>query len=408
MPKRWLSAPAMLVATALVASACAGLPFGGGAAPGTTVKIVSSLPMTGPSLAQTQTVVNAITMAFEEIDYQIGNVTIEYEALDDATPAKQAWDAAKEAENARTAISDPGVVAYIGTYNSGAAAVSIPILCEAGLGMISPANTYAGLTKAGKGEADEPDKYYPGDCTRNYVRVIPADDIQGAAGASWAKELGFTKVFITHDNELYGKGLADVFRAAAGDIGLEEAGYEAAIKADNFRALANKVAQSGADLLYYGGIEDNNPHLLWRDVRSAVPNIKFMGPDGVATQNFMANVGSAGEDAYITFGGVPPSEYSGEQKAWLDKYLEKYGGTPDVYAIYGYEAAKVVIEALSKAGAQATDRAVVRDNIRSTRDFQGVLGTWSFNEEGDTTLSTMAGMQIKSGELAFVKLIGTE
>lgn len=408
MPKRWLSGPAMLVATALVASACAGLPFGGGAAPGTTIKIVSSLPMTGPSLAQTETVVNAIRMAFEEIDYQVGNVTIEYEALDDATPAAQQWDPAKEAENARQAIADPDVVAYIGTYNSGAAAVSIPLLCEAGLAMLSPANTYAGLTKAGKGEADEPDKYYPGGCTRNYARVIPADDIQGRVGAAWAKELGFTKVFITHDNQLYGKGLADVFRAAAEEFGLEEVGYEGAPRADNFRALANVVAQSGAELLYYGGIEDNNPHLLWRDARAANPNIKFMGPDGVATQNFMTNVGAAGEDAYITFGGVPTSEYTGEAKEWLDRYLEKYGGTPDVYAIYGYEATKVVIEAIRKAGANATDRATVRDNLMATRDFTGVLGTWSFTPEGDTTLATMAGMQIKSGSLAFVKILEIE
>jgi len=408
MQKRWLSVTAILTAIALVGSACAGL--GAGDAPaGTKVKIVSSLPLTGPSLAQTQTVVNAIKMAIEEVNNKVGNVTIEYESLDDATPAKQAWDAAKEAENARKAVNDKSVVAYIGTYNSGAAQVSIPILCGANLGMLSPANTYPGLTKAGKGEKDEPDKYYPGGCKRNYSRVVPADDLQGAVGASWMKELGAKKVYITHDNELYGKGLADVFRGAAKKEGITEAGYEGAPKADNYKALANKIKDSGADFVYYGGIEDNNPHLLVRDLKAAAPSIKFMGPDGVATLGFIKGSGAAGEGAYITFGGIPTDQYTGKSKEWSDKYKAKYGGAPEVYAIYGYEAAKVVLEAIKKAGAKATDRATVRDNIMGTKDFEGVLGQkWSFTAEGDTTITTMAGMIVEKGDFKFVKLLAVK
>ena len=403
MRRRWLSMGAIVTALALVATACA---QGGGAPAGTKVKIVSSLPMTGPSLAQTQTIVNAIKMAFEEVNYKVGNFTIEFEALDDATPAAQSWEAAKEAENARKAIADTSVVAYIGTFNSGAAQSSIPILCGANLGMVSPANTYPGLTKAGKGEADEPGKYYPSGCKRNYSRVVPADDLQGAVGAAWMKELGGTKVFITHDNELYGKGLADVFRAAAKTVGLTEAGYEAAPKADNYQALANKIKDSGADFVYYGGIEDNNPHLLLRDIKAVAPSIKFMGPDGTATTNFLKNAGAAAEGQYFTFGGVPPSEYTGKAKTWSDAYEKKYGGKPEVYAIYGYEAAKVVLAAIEKAGAKATDRATVRDLIMATKDFEGVLGQkWSFTPEGDTTITTMAGMTAAGGTFKFVKLL---
>ncbi len=408
MQKRWLSATAILTAIALVGSACAG--FGGGEAPaGTKVKIVSSLPLTGPSLTQTQTIVNGIKMAFEEVNSKVGNVTIEYESLDDATPAAQKWDAAKEAENARKAVNDKSVVAYIGTFNSGAAQVSIPILCGANLGMISPANTYPGLTKAGKGEKDEPDKFYPGGCKRNYSRVVPADDLQGAVAAAWMKELGAKKVYITHDNELYGKGLADVFRAAAKTQGITEAGYEGAPKADNYKALANKIKDSGADFVYYGGIIDNNPHLLVRDLKAAAPSIKFMGPDGIAESEFLKGSGASGEGAYITFGGIPPSEYTGKSKEWSDKYTAKFGGKPEPYAIYGYEAAKVVLEAIKKAGAKATDRATVRDNIMGTKDFEGVLGQkWSFTPEGDTTITTMAGMIVEKGDFKFVKLLAVK
>jgi branched-chain amino acid transport system substrate-binding protein len=396
----------MLIALALVASACAGggLPGGGG---GGTIKIVSSLPMTGASLAQTQTIVNAIKMAFEEANYKVGNFTIEFEALDDATPARQNWDTAKEAENARKAVDDQRVVAYIGTYNSGAAAVSIPILCQANLAMISPANTYPGLTKKGAPgtEPSEPDKYYPGGCKRNYSRVVPADDLQGAVGARWMKELGVTGgVYILHDNELYGKGLADVFRAEAQKQGLKESGYEGAPKADNFRTLANKVAASGADWVYYSGLTANNGGFLLRDLKAAKASLKFMSVDGVAETEFLNQAGASAEGQYITFGGIPASAYTGAPKAWADKYKAKYGGTPEVYTIYGYESAKVVLAALQKAGAKANDRATVRDAIMGTKDFEGVLGQkWSFNAEGDTTITTMAGMIIKNKDFTFSK-----
>jgi branched-chain amino acid transport system substrate-binding protein len=361
--------------------------------------------MTGPSLTQTQTIVNAIKMALEEVNYKVGNLTIEYEALDDATPATQKWDGAKEAENARKAIGDSKVVAYIGTFNSGAAQVSIPLLCAANLVMISPANTYPGLTKKAGAAAGEPEKFYP-NCKRNYTRVVPADDLQGAVGASWMKELGAKKVFITHDNELYGKGLADVFREAAKKQGIGEAGYEAAPKADNYRALANKIKDSGADFVYYGGIIDNNPHLLVRDLKAAAPAVKFMGPDGIAESEFLKGAGAAGEGAYITFGGIPPSQYTGKSKEWGDAYVKKYNSKPEPYAIYGYEAAKVVLAALRSAGAKATDRAAVRDAVFATKDFDGVLGTkWSFDANGDTSITTMAGMIVKSGDFAFQKLL---
>ena len=419
MQQRYPKILAILTALALVVGACGG---GTGAAPtattagGTTaptataqapakVKIVSSLPLTGPSRTQTLTIVNAIKMAIDEVNGKIGSTTIEYEALDDATAAKQSWDAAQEAENGRKAAQDKSIVAYIGTFNSGAAQVSIPILCQAGLVMISPANTYPGLTKAGKGTPDEPGKYYPSGCKRNYSRVVPADDLQGAVGAQWAKELGAKKVYVLDDRELYGKGLSDVFEAEAKKIGLTVV-REGAPKADNYKALANKIKDSGADFVYYGGITDNNPGLIVRDVKAVNPTIKLMGPDGIAESEFLKSAGAAGEGMYITFGGVPTSQYTGKAKDWLAAYEKKFGSKPEVYAIYGYEAAKVIIAAMQKAGAKIGDRETIRANVMGTKDFDNVLGKWSFSAEGDTSLTTMAGMQVKSGDFAFVKMLG--
>src|SRR5439155_7874048 len=111
---------------------------------------------------------------------------------------------------------DADVMVYIGTFNSGAAKVAIPILCRANLAMISPANTYPGLTKSipGAVEANEPDVYYPG-CTRNFTRVVPSDEIQGAAAANWARTLGATRAYVLHEPQLYGHALAVSFARAA-------------------------------------------------------------------------------------------------------------------------------------------------------------------------------------------------
>jgi len=401
MQKRWLSAAAAISALALVVGACGGGGGGGGATTAKTVKILSSLPMTGASRTQTVEIVNSIQMAIA--DTKINNVTVQFEALDDATAAKGSWDAAQEAENARKAINDKSVVAYIGTYNSGAAKVSIPLLNQAGLVMVSPANTYPGLTKPGKGESNEPNTYYPNG-KRNYARVVPADDLQGAVGAVWAKDLGAKNVYIVHDTELYGKGIADVFRAKAKDIGLTEKGYEGAQKADNYRALANKIKDSGADLVYYGGIVDNNPAVLVKDLKAVAPTIKFMGPDGINCSEFLKQAGPAGEGVYSTFGGVPPEKYTGKSADWLKAYDAKYSNkSPNAYAIYGYEAAKVVLAAISKAGDKADDRATVLANVMGTKDYEGVLGKWSFDANGDTTLTQFSGSVAKSGAWAFEK-----
>ena len=189
------------------------------------IKIVSSLPRTGSANTQSTTMVNGIKMAIDEVGGKIGPYTIQYEDWDDASPERGAWDPAIEAANADKAIKDPDVMAYIGTYNSGAAKISMPKLNQAGVVMVSPANTWPGLTKPGIGEANEPMVYRPsGKVT--YFRVVPADDIQGVVAAAWAKELGVKKVYILHDRELYGKGVAGVFEKSCVKNGIEVLGFD--------------------------------------------------------------------------------------------------------------------------------------------------------------------------------------
>jgi branched-chain amino acid transport system substrate-binding protein len=394
--KTWIRFAILALTLVLAAAACAPTASQGGGT-STTLKIVSSLPRTGSAKDQTQTIVNGIKMALEESNNRVGNFTIAYDDLDDATPARGQWDAAKEAENANKAVNDPQVVAYLGTYNSGAAAVAIPILCKANLVMVSPANTYPGLTKPGKGEAGEPEKFYP-DCPRNYARVVPADDLQGAVGANWAKQLNVRRVYVLDDTELYGRGIATVFADTAKRIGLEVVGGPEGIdgKASDYRALAQKIRGTNAELVYFGGTTQNNAGKLLQDLKSVMPDVKFMGPDAIYENAFVSAAGQAGEGAYITFGGVPANKLTGKGADWYRKYRDQFKAEPEAYASYGYEAARVVLNAIQRAG--RTDRAAIRDAVFATKDYDGVLGKWSFDPNGDTSLTDMSGRQVRAGK----------
>jgi branched-chain amino acid transport system substrate-binding protein len=391
----------------LALSACGG---GSGSGDKGTIEIWSSLPRQGSSKAQTDTIVNAINMAIEEKGGKVGGYTISYKDVDDSTAAAGKWDEATEIKNANDAVANDKLVAYIGTFNSGAAKLSIPILCGKGIVMISPANTGVGLTKAA--EPGEPDKYYPSGCKKNYTRVIPNDLLQGNAGAKWASQLGAKSVYLLDDTEVYGKGIADVFEDRSADYGLTIAGRDGIDgKATDYKALAEKVKATNPDLVYYGGITQNNAGQLWRDLRDAMPDVKIMGPDGVYESEFIQAAAQAAEGSYITFGGLPPDKLTGKGAEFVTKYTAKYPDAPiEGYTAYGYEAANVVLAAIERAAAKnpadvAALRALVLDEVKATKDYAGVLGTWTFDADGDTSLTGMTGLIIKGGEFVFETVI---
>jgi branched-chain amino acid transport system substrate-binding protein len=371
------------------------------------IKLVSSLPHTGSAKGLSDAISNGIKMAIDDAGGRVGSFTIQYEPWDDASAATGSWDAAKEADNANKAIVDPDLMVYIGTYNSGAAKVSIPILNKAGLAMISPGNTYPGLTKKIEGavEQNEPDVYYPTG-KRTYSRVVPSDELQGAAAASWAKDLGAKSVGILDDTELYGHGIAVIFGQKAKALGMSVYGPQGIDRrASDYRALALQMKSQGVDLVFYGGITANNAGKLWQDLRSVLgPDVKLMGPDDIFQDAFIKAAGSAAEGTFVTFGGVPANKLTGKGADFYRNYKAKYQIEPEAYAAYGYEASAAVLNAIKQAGAK--DRGAILAALMSTKSLSGVLGSpWSFTETGDTTLTTMSGSTVKDGKFEFVKLL---
>src|SRR5262245_48452441 len=385
---------AILVAAAACLATLPGCGGGAGGASGggsKAVKIVSSLPRTGSANAQTTTMVNGIRMAIDEAGGKVGDLAITYEDWDDASAKKGDWDPEVEAANADRAVKDPDIMAYIGTYNSGAAKISMPVLNRAGLVMISPANTYMGLTKPGLGEPNEPGVYRPTGKI-NYFRVVPADDIQGRVAAEWIHSMGGKSAYVLDDRGLYGKGIADVFAATCEDLGISVLGREGIDpKAQEYRSLMTKIKQLDPDWVYFGGTTQSNAGQIAKDIVAVGLRAKIMVPDGCFEQAFILAAGpeNLNERAHITFGGVPPEQLKGKGADFVQRYRQKYGKDPEAYAVYGYVAGQVALDGLARAGKK--DREAVRLAVSQTQQTDGALGSWKFDENGDTTMKIMSG-----------------
>jgi branched-chain amino acid transport system substrate-binding protein len=160
-------------------------------------------------------------------------------------------------------------------------------------------------------------------------------------------------------------------------------------------STAMKVRASGADLVYFGGSAENKAGKLWQDLRATLDSsVKLMGPDGLYGPAFLAGGASAAEGTFVTFGSVPPRNLTGSGAAWYTSYRERFG-EPYAFTAYGYEVARVALEAIRSAGRK--DRDAIRKAILATRDYDGVLGRWSFTDTGDTTLTAMSGRRVKDG-----------
>jgi len=369
-------------------STASGGSAGGGS--GKAVTIYSSLPLQGASKDQTNAMVQGIQLALAQAGNKAGTTPVTYKSLDDSTAAAGNWDPQQVASNARKATSDKSAVAYIGEFNSGASKLSIPILNSVGLGMISPANTYPGLTTNEPGtEKGEPDKYYPTG-KRNYARIVPRDKVQAADLAKQMKTDGCTKVAVANDKDTYGIGLSRIFDMDAKADGLTVTSDTGIQKdAANFRAYASKIKAEGADCFFFSGVTANGAVQITKDVSAAIPTAKLYGGDGICESGFTSPAkkgipAAIGKKFKCTVATLDLAAIPGGP-AFLAAFKKKYGnGNPDPYAIYGYEAMQLALDTV-KAGGTTKDAFVQK--LFMTTDRKSVLGTYSIDKNGDTTLT---------------------
>jgi branched-chain amino acid transport system substrate-binding protein len=380
--------------TALPASSCTPVEYKGSGDP--NVLIATDFPMQGASRTQTLQIVGAARYLLDQQNWKAGKYNVALQVCDDSTAQLAKWDPDKCSRNANAYAQNKSLVGVIGTFNSGCAAIEIPVLNQGpggGLLLLSPANTYGCLTEPCAG--DEPEKYYPSG-KRNYARVAPSDPNQGAVDAQFLKDQGVTSVYILNDKEAYGLGVAKNFKGAAEALDIKVLGFDGYDpKQANFRATFTKIKGANPDAVFIGGLVDENSGQLINDKVSVLgPNadkpadgVMLMLPDGFTTDAiFQRKEGGTpnAKGAFFTVAGVGIDQYTGPAQTFIEGFkADVLKGKPvDPYAILGAQAARVLLDAIAKSDGSRTS---VIDEVFKTKVTDGFIGSFEFNENGDVT-----------------------
>ena len=386
----------------------------GGSAPSELI-VSTDLPLQGPAASTNDSTNKLIQLYLDQIGAKAGSRTVKLQTYDDATAAKGAWDDAACAKNATDHVANTNEVAVMGAFNSGCSKIMLPTLNQDADGpmlMVSNANTNPGLTKTW--DVGEPDKYFPSG-TRSYARVITTDDYQGQGAAAFAKEdLKVTKAFVLNDNQTYGVGVAKAFTESAKANGIEIVGTQSwDAKQPNSTALFHSVKASGADLVYLGGIYDNNGGQLIKDKVSVLGDnsgVKLMGPDGfTGYPDLLALDQSKG--MYLTFAGLTQEqlkEAGGAGATLLDAYQKKYGKAPEgSYPLYGVAAMQVILAAVAKSDGtrKGVNDAVLSGEGITIPASESVLGKEIKIDPatGDTSAKDLTVEVVKDNKETFAK-----
>jgi branched-chain amino acid transport system substrate-binding protein len=396
----------VLVATAaLVVTACssgtpapAGSTGTGGGTKG-TLKIGISLPLSGGAAADGQPTMKGAKLAIDQVNAKggIGGYTLAIQPLDHSVNGK--YNEQQGAQDMQTFVNDASVVGVVGPYNSAVAKVQIPISNAAGLLQCSPANTNESLTKPEFGALNfrktNPDKI-------NYIRLATTDDIQGPSMAVYAyNTLKLKNLLVVDDVTTFGKGVADNFEKKFKELGGTTQRVGAGADTTDFNGIITNAKAKNPDGLYYGGVVTSGGGLLLKQLRQQGLDIPFMGPDGIvngagdAKGSLIQIAGAAAaKNSYGTVAAIGDFPKKAEFTA---AYTEAYKNdsdfkTPGAYSGPGYACATVILNSLTeflKTKPDAT-QAEIREGTRAwaadpSHKFETILGTNSFDKNGDTT-----------------------
>jgi branched-chain amino acid transport system substrate-binding protein len=395
-----------LLAAAVGVGACGHKSSGSATNTRTTLTIYASQPLQGAELTQSESIVNAERLALAQAGGRVGRFTIKYVALDDATAASGGPDPGQTAFNARKAVQDSSTIVYLGESDAGSSAVSIPLTNEAGVLQISPTDTPSGFTRREGGDKDEPNRYYPSG-KRTFARVVPPDNVQAAAQASYQRQQGCTRTFVVTDGGVFGAGLAAQFQLAAKSDGpaiAKRVLFPPRSKATG--GLARDVASTHADCVLFAMTATSSPAPLLEAVHHVNPTVKLFAASALAQSSFAGQLTSSAQRmTYLTSPALDPRLYPPAGQDFFATYHDKYGKDAEPIAIFGYEAMKVALLAIQNAGDRGNDRQSVIDAVFHISNRDSPLGKYSIDANGDTTLSDYGTYRIEGGKLVFDKLV---
>ena len=392
----------------LPASSCSPVEFQGSGEP--RFLIASDLPFQGQSsLAETLQMSDAVRFVLARHHFRAGPYSIGYQSCDDSIASTGSYDPGKCRANAESFAATRNVIGLVAGYNSGCVKAQLPVLGRAPAGplvLVGSASTYVGLTHAGPGAAaGEPGKYRPGG-RRSFVRVIVADDLQGAADAMEAKRLGVRRLYVLHDQDLYGFGIATSVRHAAPKLGLRVVGFAGwDPHAHSYATLARHVARAKPDGVFLGGSVDvsNGPAVV-KDLRAVLgPRVQFVLPDGFSPLAAFARLaGPAAEGLAMSLPAPAPERLRGEGRRFVAEFGRALGRPVEFYSVSAAQATEILLDAI--AASDGTRASVTRE-VFKTRVRNGFLGSFSFDRNGDTTAGSVTIYRVVDGKPKLVGLI---
>lgn len=380
---------------------------------GNDLTVYVSVPLNGPSAVSGVAVLQGAELALSSVHGRIGHYRVSLKTVDDASSSTRQWSAPAAGQAAQSAASNPTTIGYIGDLNSGASAVSIPILNRLGIAQISPASTAVGLTSDGPGSSPgEPWAYYP-TSRRTFVRVVPSDLIQAEVQVELQQRSGCRLTYVLDDDEYDGEAITQAFDEVAAKRGLQVVATQSYIPtASNYTSVGQTIAQSGADCVLIAAITDRNAPRLTTQVAAAAPHVRLFGTAGLAESTF-ADPGQGGvpldldSRILITFAGGDPTARLTGAAAFVRAYTRAYG-VPEPVAIDGYEAMNLMLSSIRRAtddGRRRATRVGVVNALFSTRDRHSPLGSFSVEPDGDVTLDGYGVYRIVDGQLHFRRSI---
>jgi DNA-binding SARP family transcriptional activator/ABC-type branched-subunit amino acid transport system substrate-binding protein len=381
----------------IASAGCSTLHYDGPGSP--QLLIAADLPLQPGFLETTTPMVNAITLAMERRDFAAGPYRVGLQVCDFAPRGDPNDERACKA-SARAYVASPSVVGVVGPLSSGCALWEIPILNEAtggAVSIISPSATYVGLTRRVRsGDSEEPGAYYPTG-RRNFARVLPTDDVQAAADALVARNLGVRRVYALDTGDPPSTQFVDFFLRAARTLGVSAVGRGSwDLEQTSAAGIADAIARTGADGVFLGVPSVPSSVGLLTALRARLgPDVQLMAPEVFDPQTALL-AGTAAVGMAITQPGPAADDLPRNGEAYVAAYTARFGEKPTRYALAAAQAADVMLDAIAVSDGS---RASVTDRLFETRVSNGILGSFWITPTGDTTLNAVAVHRIVEGKV---------
>jgi branched-chain amino acid transport system substrate-binding protein len=380
----------------------------------TTLTVYSDLPLSGGEGAQMGSIVNGEALALYDHGGHVGRLHVSLASLDDAAdPITDTSSTTQTAQSAHTASSDLSTDAYIGDFDSAATAISLPLNNQNDILQISPGSPYIGFTDANPVDAPGyPQRNYPNG-TRTFARLSPSDLAEAKATVSYMRSLGVTRLEVLTDrSDPFDAAIAQLVAADAPGAGITVLAPPPAVdtqlhtRPQGYARVAAAVAAAHPGAVLLGGMPGSGAAALWRELHARLARAKLFAPSTLATPAFLRGLGAAAGATYVTSPILEPRQYPAAAQRVFAEYRRRFGVAPTPYALYGYEAMNDVLMAIERAGRLAAKRGSLVHAFFHLGEIHGVIGDYTINADGDTSLASFDGYRVLAGgKLVLVRRI---